>query len=51
MVEIGPDAAEGAGVGLDGLGLQPLELELLEMGLVMVLEAFFVTCIHGVVTS
>ena len=35
MIKILPDATDGAGVGLDGLGLQPLELEVLEMRLVL----------------
>jgi hypothetical protein len=38
MIEIGADAADGAGVGLDGLGLQALELKVLEMRLVIPLE-------------
>jgi hypothetical protein len=35
VVEVVADAANGARVGLDGLGLQPLELEVLEMRLVL----------------
>ena len=37
MVEIGADAADGAGVRLNGFGLQALELE---MRLVVLLEVF-----------
>ena len=39
MVEIGPDAADRPCVGLDGLGLQSLELEVLEMSFIMALES------------
>jgi hypothetical protein len=38
MIEIGAEAADGTGVGLDGLRLQPLELEVLEKRLVVLLE-------------
>ena len=38
LIEICADTANGAGVGLDGLGLQALELKVLEMGWVVVLE-------------
>jgi len=37
-VKIGADAANGAGVGFDGLGLQALELEVFEMALIVLLE-------------
>ncbi|MDP2829920.1 MAG: hypothetical protein Q8O37_15110 [Sulfuricellaceae bacterium] len=36
--EVSAQAPDGAGVGVDGLGLQPLELEVLEMGLVLPVE-------------
>ena len=32
VVEVGPDTADGTGVGLDGLRLQALEAKMLEMG-------------------
>ncbi len=35
VIEVPADAPDGARVGLDGLGLQPLELEVLEMRLVL----------------
>ena len=35
VIEVRADAADGARVGFDGLGLQALELEMLEMGLVL----------------
>jgi hypothetical protein len=38
MVEIPADAADGPGVGLDGLGLQALEAQVLEVGLIVALE-------------
>jgi hypothetical protein len=37
VVEVGPDTADGAGVGLDGLRLQALEAKVLEMGFVLAL--------------
>lgn len=38
MIIIGADAADGAGIGLDGFGLQILELKVLEKRLVVLLE-------------
>ena len=38
MIKIGADAANGPGVGLDGLRLQALKLKVLEVGLVLALE-------------
>ncbi len=38
VVEVGADAPDGAGIGLDGLGLQALELEVLKVGLVQPVE-------------
>jgi hypothetical protein len=38
VLEVGADAANGATIGFDGLGLQPLELEVLEMLFVIALE-------------
>lgn len=38
MVEVGTDTADGAGIRVDGLGLQTLEPEVLEVGLVVLLE-------------
>ena len=35
LIKIPSPAPDGAGVGLDGLGLQALEFEMLEMGLVL----------------
>ena len=37
-VKILAQAPDGAGVGVDGLGLQPLELEVLQMRLVLPLK-------------
>ena len=39
VVEIGADAPNRAGVGIDRLGLQPLQLQVLEMLIVLGLEA------------
>lgn len=41
MLEVAADAADGAGIGLNGLGLQPLELEMLQMLVVIALEFSF----------
>ena len=38
LAEIRTQPPDGAGVGFDGLGLQPFELEVLEMGLVLPVE-------------
>ena len=38
MIKVVADAADGAGVRLDGLGLQAFELEVLEMRLVLPLK-------------
>ena len=38
VIETRTDAADGAGVGVDGLRLQALELEVLEVGLVLLVE-------------
>ena len=38
VIEVGADTADGAGIGLDGLGLEPLELEVFEVGLVQSVE-------------
>ena len=35
VIEIPAQAPDGAGVGVDGLGLQPLELQVLEMAVVL----------------
>jgi len=45
------DAADGTGVGVDGLGLKALELEMFQMGLVVALEAASGQCFHHAVTS
>ncbi len=50
-VEIDADAAHGARVGFDGLGLQALEPEVLEMRLVVTLELRFAGAGHSGVTS
>jgi len=31
LIEVAADASDGVGASLDGLGLQPLEIEVLEM--------------------
>lgn len=36
--EVAPQTPDGAGVGVDGLGLQPLEFEVLQMQLVLLVE-------------
>ena len=41
LAEIFAQAPDGASIGVNGLGLQPLELEVLEMGLVLPVE------VHG----
>ena len=51
IVKIGPDAPNRPCVGIDGLGLQPLKLEVLEMGLVIALEIGPGRCCYSVVTS
>ena len=51
IIEIGADAPDGAGVGVDRLGLQPLELQMLEMALLLGVETGFGWCCHGEVTS
>lgn len=38
MIEARADSADSAGVGFDGLGLQALELEVLEKCLVLLVE-------------
>jgi hypothetical protein len=38
VLEVAADTANGTVTGLDGLGLQPLEFEMLEMFFVIALE-------------
>jgi hypothetical protein len=38
LIEVRADAADGARVGVDGLGLQAFELEVLEVGLIVLFE-------------
>ena len=38
MIEACADSADGARIGFDSLGLQPLELEVLEVYLVLLVE-------------
>jgi hypothetical protein len=45
------DAADRAGIGLDGLGLEPLEPEVLEVGLVQPVEVGWGCWSHGRVAS
>lgn len=42
--EVSAQAPDGAGISLDGLGLQPLELEVLEMRLVLPVKVFGGAC-------
>ena len=51
IVEIGADAANGAGVGLDCFRAQTLELQMFEMTVVLGLETGVGWCCHGRVTS
>ena len=51
ILKIGADATDGARVGLNGFGLQALELKVLEMRLVIVLEVCIGCWCHGIVTS
>ena len=41
VLEVAADAADGAGIGLDSLGLHSLELEMLQMLVVIALEFSF----------
>lgn len=50
-VEALADAPDGAGVGIDGLGLKALELEMLEVGLIVVLKGGGGQSLHREVTS
>jgi len=43
-VKLGPDAPQGARVGFDGLRLQTLEPKVLQMRLVLALEALLTGC-------
>lgn len=47
MVEVVTGSADGAGVGVDGLRLQALELQVLEMGLVEAIELGLGWGLHG----
>ena len=49
--EILTHAPDGAGIGIDGLGLQPLELEVLEMGLVLPVEVRAAARLHAGLSS
>ena len=51
VVEVGTDAPNGAGISLDGLGLQALEPEMLEVGLVLVVEVGRGCWSHGCAAS
>jgi hypothetical protein len=46
-----PDSADGAGISLDGLGLQSLELQVFQMQLVVLIEHCLGRRIHLGVTS
>jgi hypothetical protein len=51
LIEVLADAPDGAGIGLDGLRLQALELEVLEMPLVLPVEVSSRCCAHAGVSS
>jgi len=51
VIEALADPADGAGVGVDGLGLEPLELQVLQMPLVVLVERVCGQRFHLAVTS
>ena len=51
MIKVLPDSANGAGIGIDGLGLQSFEFQVLEMLLVVLIESCFGGRFHRVVAS
>jgi hypothetical protein len=51
VVEVVAHAPDGAGIGVDGLGLQALEFEVLEVGLVLLIKISRGAGFHAAVSS